>query len=64
MFTRGSLRLGDVNDVIYDAECVREGPYGCTRGPIWVHVRAVMGSCEGAVLGLALRAVSALVTNH
>ena len=64
MFTRGSLRLGDVNDVIYDAECAREGPYGCRRGPIWVHVRAVMGLCEGVVLGLASRAVSARVTKH
>ena len=62
MFTRGSLRRGGVNDVIYDADGVREGRYGCTRGPIWVHVRAVMASREPADMGLASGAVSARVT--
>ena len=49
MFKHGFLCRGDVNDVIYDAECTREGQYRCTRGPIWVHTRADMGSCEQAV---------------
>ena len=40
MFMRGSLRRGDLNDVIYDAE-------GTHDGPIWVHASAIMGSCEG-----------------
>ena len=41
----GSFRRGDVNDVmIYDNESALEGRYGCTRGPISVHVRADMGS--------------------
>ena len=54
MFTQGSLCFGDVNNVIYDAEGAREGRYGCTRGPIWIHVRAIMGSCEGAVMKLGV----------
>ena len=32
-------------------------PYGCTRGPIWDHVRADMGLCEWAVMGLAWQAL-------
>ena len=38
-----------------------EGRYKCMRGPIWVHVRANMGSHEQAVMGLASRAVLARV---
>ena len=64
MFTLGSSRSGDVNDVIYDAEGAREGQYWCTRGLIWVQVRADMGSRERDVMGLKLRAVSARVTKH
>ena len=30
MFKRGSLRCGDVDDVIYDVEGASEGKYGCT----------------------------------
>ena len=60
----GYLLHGDVNDVIYDAEDASEGQYGCTRGPVWVHVRANMGSCEWAVMGLESRAVSALVIKN
>ena len=30
IFTRGSLSRGDANDVIHDADCAREGRYGCT----------------------------------
>ena len=30
MFMSGSLRRGDVNDVIYDADAAREGRYGFT----------------------------------
>ena len=52
-----------MND-IYDAECACEGRYGCTRGPICVHVRADMRSHERAVMGLPSRAVSARVTQH
>ena len=62
MFTHGSLRRGDMHDIIYDAECSREGRYGCIRGPIWVQVRANMGLRKRAVMGLASRAVSAWVT--
>ena len=58
----GSLRLGDVKDIIYDADTAREGQYVCTRGLIWVHTRADMGSREPAVLGLESQAVSAWVT--
>ena len=38
-----------------------EGAYEA-RGPIWVHVRANMGSHEGAIMGLESGAVSAQVT--
>ena len=55
---------GDVNDVIYDAEGAPEGRYGCTQRLIWVHVRANMGSCELAIMGLESRAVSAQLTKH
>ena len=58
MFTWGSFRRGDVIDVIYDAEGAREGQYGCTLGLIWIHLRAVKGSHERAVMGLASRAAS------
>ena len=64
MFTRGSLRRSDVNDVIYFAEGADEGLYGCMRGPIWFHVRVNMGSHERAVMCLAPRAVSARVAKH
>ena len=50
-----------MNDVIYDAEGAREGQYGCMQRLIWVHVRADMGSCGQAVIGLE-SAVSARVT--
>ena len=64
MFTQRSLHHGDVNHVIYDAEGACEGWYRCTPGLIWGHARAIMGSREGGVIGLASRAVSALVTKH
>ena len=64
MFMRRSLYCGHVNYLIYDAEGAHEGRYGCIGGPIWVHVRADMGSCEWAVMGLESLAVSAGVTNH
>ena len=54
MFMRVSLRRGDVNDVIYDAEYARDGRYGCTRGTIRVHVKADMGSREWAVKGFGI----------
>ena len=47
MFTCGSLRHGDMNDVIYEADGTREGLYGYTRGPLWVYMSADMGSREG-----------------
>ena len=50
MFMRSSLHHGDVNKVISDIECACEGRYGCTRGLIWVHVKADVGSCEWAVM--------------
>ena len=28
------LRLGDINDVIYDVEGAHKGQYGCMLGPI------------------------------
>ena len=62
MFMCGSLWGGGMNDIIYDAEGAREGRYGFTRGPLWVHMRADMG--EQAVMGLQSRAVSAQVTKH
>ena len=34
----------------------------CMQGPIWVHTRADMGSCERTVMGLESGAVSACVT--
>ena len=62
MFKRGSLRRGDVNDVIHDTESAREGQY------------AVMGSREGqygfttsrerAVMSLQSWEASAEVTKH
>ena len=61
---RGSLRRGDVNGVSYDAEGTREGRYGHTRGPLWVHVRSYIGSRERAVLGLESRAASARLTQY
>ena len=61
MFMGGSSRHGDVNDVIYDAMPAWEGRYGCTRGLIWVQVRADMGSHERAIMGLETQAVSARV---
>ena len=64
MFTRGSLRRDGVNDVINDADGASEGLYGCTRGTICVHVRAIMGSREPGDIGLASRAESARVTKH
>ena len=42
MFTRGSLRRGDLNDAFYDAVVAREGRYGCRQRPIWVHLRVAM----------------------
>ena len=53
-----------MNDVVYDAEGVHEGRYGCTREPIWVQARADMGSPEQAVMGLETRAESARVIKH
>ena len=64
MFMWGSLCYCDVNDVIYDADGARKGRYGYMQGPIWVHVRAIMGSGEWAVMGLKSQAVSAHVTKH
>ena len=46
------------------AERAHESGYGSMRGPIWVQVRANMGSLERAVMGLESRAVSAQVTKH
>ena len=46
MFTRESLRHGDMNDVIYDAEGTGEGRYGFMWGPI----RTGMGLESRAVL--------------
>ena len=34
------------------------------QGPIWVHARVDMGSCEQAVKGLESRAVSTWVIKH
>ena len=51
-----------MNDVIYDAKGLSEGRNWCTGGPIWVHARADIGSCERAVMGLESRAVSVRVT--
>ena len=59
IFTREFSRRGNVNYVIYDAEGACEDQYGSTRGLIWVHLRASMGSCEWAVMDLESRAVSA-----
>ena len=42
MFTRWHLRRGDVNVVIYAADAAREGQYGFTGGPIWVHVSRLL----------------------
>ena len=64
MFTRGSLRRGGENGVVYDTEDACEGLYGFTLGPVRVNVRANMGSFERAVIGLESRAVSALVAKH
>ena len=64
MFTRGSLRRGGLNDVIYDADGASKGLNGCTRGPICVHVRVIMGSREQADIGLVSRTESARVTKH
>ena len=30
------------------------GQYGCMQGPMWVHVRADMGSHERAVMGFGI----------
>ena len=64
MFKHGFLCRGDVNDVIYDAECTREGQYRCTRGLIWVHTRADMGSCEQAVMVSKSQVVSGRETKN
>ena len=57
-----------MNEVIYDAFGTGESRYGYTQGPLWVHVRADMGSREGvmgshewAVMGLESQAISAWV---
>ena len=60
----GSFHLGDVNDVNYDADGAWEGKYGWTQGLIEFHMRADMGSCEKAVMGLVAQAVSTRVTKH
>ena len=62
--TRWSERRGDVNDVIYDAKGLSEGRNWCTGGPMWVHARADIGSCERAVMGLESRAVSVRVIKY
>ena len=49
MFTRRSLHRGDESDVTYDAGAVigaREGRYGLTGGPIWVHVSGLLRVCN------------------
>ena len=43
MFTCGSVRHGDVNDIIYDAEGACEGQYGCT---LWQTVETQMKCCR------------------
>ena len=43
---------------------VRADRYECTRGLIWVHVRADMGPRARAVMSLESRAVSIRVTKH
>ena len=48
----------------YYADGACEGRYGCLRGPIWLHMRAVIGSCGRTVMGLASQAVSARITKH
>ena len=54
-----------MNDIVSDAEGGYEGRYGGTGGPIWVHVRADIGTRELALLGLESLAVSArVVTKH
>ena len=63
-FTHRSSRCGDMNYVIYDTERPHEGLYGCIRGLTWAHIRADIGSCERANMGLESRAVSARVTKH
>ena len=45
-----------MNDVIHNAEGAREGRYGCTQGPLWVHARADMGSREWAYVCLESQA--------
>ena len=64
MFMCGSLCRDNMNDLIYDAEGTHKGRFGYTQGPLWVHVRADMGSHEPAVMGLESRAVSAWVSKH
>ena len=46
-------------------------PYGCMRGPIWVHARADMGALEGqygftqaGCYVFGIREVSAKLTKH
>ena len=60
LFTCWPEQRGDVTDVIYYADGACEGQYGCVGGPR----RANMGSRECVVIGLKLRAASALVTKH
>ena len=62
MFMLGSVH--DMNDIIYDTEDAHEGWYGFTWGPIWVRMRAGMGSCERAIMGLESRAVSPWITKY
>ena len=64
MFTCWSSCCCDVKDLFYDTEGSPEGQCGCTRGLIWVHVWADMGSHERAVMALESRAVSVRVTKH
>ena len=51
MFMWGSLCSCDINDDIDVAKGAREGQNVCIQGLIWVHLRAVMGSCEQVVMG-------------
>ena len=53
-----------MNDVIYDAKGLSEGQNWCTGGPIWVHARADISTCEWAVMGLESRVVSVQVTKY
>ena len=57
-FTHWFFIGGGVNNVIYVTEGAREGVYGCTRGPVWVHVTDDIVSRERAVMGLESQAVS------